>query len=295
LLSNGRNYGTVLNLNGYTLEIGKGGVTVCDWMNPKIAGQGRLTSSQYYLNIYMQAETKTDFVFCIDAVISDHANHRVGLRVLGDFNKQSGIVLGGTGSNTFTGDLEISGSDKYVALNKLNGATAIQGNIYLNDNTILSLWQSNQISDSSSLKVKKAFVFFGGWEWDIEEKLGQMIIEQEGALIFGHELSASARKALFLDDLLIAPDSFLIVRGWKAGRDWLLVRKTSKNLSDALKKIRFEGYDPNAVHLEEYNKDYWAISGTPEPSTYGVTFTSGILGFAFCQRRRTPHKSRRYA
>jgi len=286
LVSNGVNGGTALNLNEHTLSIGKRGIIVRDWMNPRILGQGRLTSNQSFLDIYMLAETKPDFAFYIDSVISDHSNHKVGMRVLGSFYKQTGIILTGTNSNTFTGDLEVSGSDKYVALSKLNGATAIQGNISLGSNTILAIWRSNQIADSSSLRIENAALVFAGWEWDIEEKFHQAIIKGQGVLFFGHDRKEDSRRSFFLDDLIIYDDSLLKVDGWKEGRDWILVKKTSENLDDALRKIWFQGYDPNAVHLEEYNEEYWAISGAPEPSTYGAIFASGVLGLVSLRKRR---------
>jgi len=92
-------------------------------------------------------------------------------------------------------------------------------------------------------------------------------------------------KHLYLDDLIIDDGSFLEVTHWQYGEDFFLVRKNSRHLADSLKKIRFVGYDPNAIHLEEFNKDYWAISGAPEPATYGAIF--GTLGLAlFIYRKR---------
>jgi len=238
----------------------------------------------------MQAETKPDFAFYIDSVISDHATHKVGLRVSGNFHRRSGVVLTGVNSNTFTGDLKVSGSSKYVALSKMNGATAVQGNISLDSNTMLSIWRSNQIADSSRLRMENALLSFGGWAWNIEEKLHQITTRGKSSLFFDHSRKEDARRFLFLDDLLIYDDSLLEIYGWKDGRDWLLVKKTSQHLYDALKRIRFEGYDPNAVHLEDYNKEYWSISGTPEPSTYGAISASGALGLVLWRRlRSTPH------
>jgi len=92
-------------------------------------------------------------------------------------------------------------------------------------------------------------------------------------------------KPLYLDDLIIDDGSFIDITGWREGEDFFLVRKDSQHLSDSLKKIRFLGYAPNDLHLEEFNKDYWTISGAPEPATYGAVF--GMLGLGiFIYRKR---------
>jgi len=105
---------------------------------------------------------------------------------------------------------------------------------------------------------------------------------------FDKGTTAGASKHLYLDDLIIEDGSFLSITHWLNGEDFLLVRKDSKHLADSLKKIRFIGYDPNAIHLEEFNKEYWAISGAPEPATYGAIF--GTLGLSLFIYRKQNKK-----
>ncbi|KXU35937.1 hypothetical protein AXK11_05285 [Cephaloticoccus primus] len=85
---------------------------------------------------------------------------------------------------------------------------------------------------------------------------------------------------------MIADGAGLDIRGWEEGFSYLLVRKDSKHLADALKKITFDGYLPGRVHLEDFNKDYWQISGTPEPATYGAIFAGAGVGLIVWRRRR---------
>jgi len=116
------------------------------------------------------------------------------------------------------------------------------------------------------------------------------ISERSGQVHFDKGTTAGFSKHFYLDDLIIDDGSFLNITGWRDGEDFFLVRKDSKHLADSLKKIRFVGYDPNAIHLEEFNKDYWAISGAPEPATYGAVLGSLGLGM-FIYRRSNRRKA----
>jgi len=89
-------------------------------------------------------------------------------------------------------------------------------------------------------------------------------------IAFDHLSVFKFKKYLYLDDLLVGQGGSLTVMGWLDGQDFLLVRKDSKGLDDALKKLEFEGYDRNRIHLVDFNKDYWEISAAPEPVTYGA-------------------------
>ncbi|KXU36712.1 hypothetical protein AXK12_02860 [Cephaloticoccus capnophilus] len=84
----------------------------------------------------------------------------------------------------------------------------------------------------------------------------------------------------------------LTVLDWKEGRDFILVKKTSKNVEDALKKMKFEGYDPSKIHLEDYNSEYWMINGAPEPATYGAGLMLGVLGLVRYRRRQKQRSAR---
>ncbi|WP_156469213.1 PEP-CTERM sorting domain-containing protein [Cephaloticoccus primus] len=121
----------------------------------------------------------------------------------------------------------------------------------------------------------------------ITNTIHQIRVEKYGIVNFGRpSLRGDAQRFLYLDDLIISDGGTLAVRYWKEGRDFLLVRKDSAHLNDALKKMEFEGYDRNAIHLVNYNKDYWSISSTPEPSTCGAIFGVLGLGVSVCRRKQ---------
>jgi len=79
------------------------------------------------------------------------------------------------------------------------------------------------------------------------------------------------------------------VSGWKDERDFLLVRKNSAHLSDALGRMKFEGYNPADIHLRDFSNDYWQISALPEPSTYGAMLGAVGLGLCCRSKRRRNH------
>jgi len=112
------------------------------------------------------------------------------------------------------------------------------------------------------------------------------VIDGTGILNFNATAAPHYTRTLFLDDLEVKVDSMLSVREWKSGLDHLLVRKDSAHLQESLKRMQFAGYDPNAIHLVDYNKDYWEISALPEPAAYGAGLMLGGIGFARYRRRR---------
>jgi len=96
---------------------------------------------------------------------------------------------------------------------------------------------------------------------------------------------------LYLDDLDIIGKGNLTIKNWEEGKDRLLVKKDSKHLADSLKKIYFQGYDPNKIHLTNFNDEYWEVSGAPEPATYGAALGSlglGIFIYRRSNRRKVP-------
>jgi len=134
---------------------------------------------------------------------------------------------------------------------------------------------------------RRSEFYFNGDGSSLEEAFHKLIVKGDVDLRFYRSSSNLGNmRVLYLDDLIIEAGGVLRVFQWTENTARLLVRKNSKNLYNSLSRIRFDGYAPNAVHLEEYNKDYWAISGAPEPSTYGAILVSGALGLVLWQKRR---------
>jgi len=124
----------------------------------------------------------------------------------------------------------------------------------------------------------------------VSERLHKLIVNGTGVVGFNSEgekgNAPSSIRKLFLDDLEIKRDGQLLVVGWAEGRDHLLVRRDSEHLEESLKRIAFEGYDPNAIHLENYDKDYWEINAMPEPAAYGAGLMLGVVGLVRYRKRR---------
>jgi len=91
---------------------------------------------------------------------------------------------------------------------------------------------------------------------------------------------------LFLDDLIIKDRSLLRISGWETGRDFLLVRKDSKHLADAMKKLTIDGWAKNQIYLKEYDKNYWSIEAAPEPAVCGAILGAVALSIVGWRRRR---------
>jgi len=276
----------------YKLTIGSGGIQIYASYNPvHISGNGVLTSSQSFLDVRLNANEGFIDPFYINSVISDNGNRRVGLRIRGiRHNGWVATVLGGDKSNTFTGTTEVSGEYNVVSLNKTNGAIAIKGDIFINNHAKLTLWRDGQIASTSTVRLRDSTFQFANERYDgkviKKESFHKLVIEGESFLQFDPGVLLDQR-FLYLNNLSIANGGKLVVQGWREGLHWFLVRKTSANLEDALKKIAFEGYLPGRTHLEDYNRDYWAISGTPEPSVYGAVLGSvGVGLFAWRKKRR---------
>jgi len=123
---------------------------------------------------------------------------------------------------------------------------------------------------------------------DVTNTFRRLIIENIGIVDFNHREynSESSKYYIYIDDLIFTQGAHLDIQDWKDGRDFLLVRKTSTTLDDALKKMNFSGYDPNNIHLEDFNAEYWSISATPEPTTYGAIFGTAGLALVTWRRRK---------
>jgi len=70
------------------------------------------------------------------------------------------------------------------------------------------------------------------------------------------------------------------------------VRKTSRNVKDAINRISFRE-QPNRVHLKDYNEVYWEISNAPESAVYGAALIGiGLAAIAVGGRRLMSRKGR---
>jgi len=274
------------------MTINSGGIEANQGMwNGSIRG-GKLTSSEKFLKIKYSSKEYASFE--LKLVISD-SKHRVGLRVTGDNSAPSGLYLLGNESNTFTGNVEVSGNKKHLVLRKTNGATAVKSDISVNNKAILRFEGSNQLLNAVNVKLKghsvlQTLAIFGG---NITNTFKNLIVEDSGIVHFNHEEgnSANSKYYIYIDDLIINGGGHLEVHNWHDGRDFLLVRKTSANLADALTKMNFAGYDPNNIHLEDFNRDYWQISALPEPATYAALLTAASVGLWGWRQNRRPAKT----
>jgi len=251
--------------------------------NPRgasIVGRGDITSSKNTIDMVLDGDT--EYSLLINSRIRDNG-HKVGLRISSEGEKKQ-VIMGGGSGNTFTGDVELSNT--YLGLRKGDGVVAIKGNVFVNRSAILTFDSSHQLDRSSVVALKGGRLRFGSWGGDVTQSFKQLTVDSFGIISFGHENKPTAIKKLYLDDLLVRSSGELRVVGWAEGRDFILVKKTSKNLEAALKKMKFEGYDPSKIHLEDYNSEYWMINGAPEPATYGAGLMLAVLGLVRYRRRQ---------
>jgi|GEM_PF-704811 len=255
---------------------------------------GTITSSASYSNaLSFRLNKVSKYNLNIYSVISDNERGRVSLNISGSHGVGfSGMDFKGDRANTFTGNIYISGGS-FLALSKDAGVTSVRGDIYIKDGAQVGLFKSNQISDSSRIyfseKTGGSFYLSNQFTETISEKLSAIVVSvARGMVIFGSDDSSyfpHGQKHLYLDDLEIKEGSTLLITDWAEGRDHLLVRRDSEHLEESLKRILFNGYDPNAIHLEGYNDEYWEINGAPEPATYGAGLMLGVLGLVRYRRR----------
>jgi len=286
-----------LYLNGNSLNV-TSKIYTSAGVRAKIYGDGVLTSSSGILDISVGGESLsgTNENLYIQTVIANNGRTEVGLRLAGNNGPWSAVILGGNRSNTFSGNVDISGKSTTLTLNKEGGATAIRGNIVVRDNAKLTLWRGNQIADTSTVRLADSIFQFAALDLilaqDLSESFHRLIVGGESILEYTG--TRSGRRFIYLDDLSISNNGRLLVAAWKEGKEYLLVRKNSKHLYASLSRIKFGGF-PAGWHggLKDFNKDYWQIiPGLPEPSTYGAIFASGVLGLALWQRRRRERKNR---
>jgi len=229
----------------------------------------------------------TQYGLNIASVISGNT----GLRVLGAHTQNGAAVvyLSGSQNNTFTGDVHVSGGNNYLALKKTGGAIAVQGNIFVNSWAVLRLDESQQVRFTSNVTLTNATLYHSITQKDLTTRLHRLTVSGEiGVVSFGSEGTHVHKRYLYLDELVIQGKAHIEVNEWAPGRDFFLVRKTmnKKQLDALMSKIIFRGWLPGRTHLESYDKDYWAISGTPEPETYGAILGAVGLGIVAWRRHR---------
>jgi len=229
----------------------------------------------------------------MNAVIQDHKDHKVGLVMTGSHRLgEVGIIsLNGGQENTFTGDVVVKGARNTLLLAKVSGVTSIQGNAYVNSGSRLGLGSSDQIKDTATVTLsgKSAMFSFTGNGRDASEKIHALVVESgPGIFSFSHpsKTKDNASRMLILDDLIIKDGATLRITAWEAGRDHLLVRKGSKHLTDALKKISIDGWEKNQIYLKHYDKEYWSIEAAPEPATYGAILGALGSGLVLWRKKR---------
>ncbi|WP_156469215.1 PEP-CTERM sorting domain-containing protein [Cephaloticoccus primus] len=249
---------------------------------------GEVTSTEDFINVFSNRE-KGDDHFWVNAIFRDHPSHKVGLRFVKNGGRPVFLYLVGNQSNTFTGDVIVEGQ-AVVDFVKGGGARGANGNLFASNGGTIGVGLSNQISSKSHMNLRNRgrFVIWGlgSITSDTVQSLKKLTVDEGRGVVEFSRLYNHDRRFLYLDDLMIADGAGLDIRGWEEGFSYLLVRKDSKHLADALKKITFDGYLPGRVHLEDFNKDYWQISGTPEPATYGAIFAGAGVGLIVWRRRR---------
>jgi len=268
----------------------------------RISGAGQLTSNQPLLNIVAHVNTTgvdprgrfVHYGLKIESVISG----TMGLSIKGEQGSHNGpaiVYLQGNKNNTFSGNVVVSGGNTYLALGKTSGAVAVQGNIFVNNGAVLRFDESQQLRYSSSVTLTNATLYHSDLAKELTTRFHRLTVTGNlGVVSFGSQGTHTNKRYLFLDELVITNSARIEVNEWAPGRDFFLVKKTMSKvaLDEMMSKIHFRGWLPGRTHLESYDKDYWQISGTPEPSTYGAVFAGVVLALVGCRlRRRYRHMS----
>jgi len=278
----------VINTGGHTLTIDSGGIEVGHSTHAATLYGGNVTSSESFLDIRLSqsGDLYPNGNLYINSVIRD-SGHSIGVRAAG----KGGLVFEGNQSNTFTGNVEVTGALTSLYLNKSDAAVAVKNNIFINEG-LVAFYKDQQVSNTSSITLKNnaKFGYNALWDHSIENTFKNLIIENGGVINFIHTATndtLNSKYYIYLDDLIINSGGILTVKDWQHERDHLLVRKDSQNLTDALGRMEFEGYNSANIHLRDWNSDYWEISALPEPSTYGAILGATGLGlWAWRKRRR---------
>jgi len=283
----------IVNLSRYTLCLGKEGI-----VNYSITGidirEGYITSYTEKVFFGLWANTGSVYNIKVSSVISDHENHKVGLKVAGEHTGFAHISIEGDMANSFTGKLEVEGVNTILDLRKKAGVISVRGNAFVRGGATVNIWSNGQMSDRSSVTLmgSSRLALSSDTGESVSQRLKGLCVTNGGGIVqFTKITFPAAKRYLYLDDLIVSEGEFLTIQDWQLGVDFLLVRKDGVHLADSLRRVRFAGYDPNAVHLEDFNAEYWQILGTPEPATYGVIF--GALGLGVVAFRRYRARNRR--
>jgi len=284
----------VLHLGGKTLTIGEGGINAYYNEHRPYITSGELTSSTSNLTIRAetfgssQVDSRGEQVIqrlALYSVIRDHKDHQVGLVITGSHTQGGSgqVSLVGNAANTFTGNVIVEGFRNTLHLHKADGVIAIRSNVYVRNQASLNIVGSDQIADSSTVTLSdRSTLSLSSVVKEIREKIHTLAVTGKGtsrlAFLHPHDIEDSSKKMLFLDELIIDSGAALRISGWQAERDFLLVRKDSKHLKNALNKITIDGWAKNQIYLKDYNDEYYSIEAAPEPATYGAIL--GAVGIA---------------
>jgi len=283
-----------LNLNGYKLIVGAGGVIIEGGRSHVVTG-GILTSSSGTIKLTSIGDP-VKHILPISSVISDNGAIKVGLEITNTSTTYNGIGLFGKRANNFTGDVNITGR-VLLDLYKDAGVVSISGNLNVNEGAKVSVFRSGQLGRRARVLLKSksnglsTLGFNGGYEENIKEVFKELKVDGSAVVTFSSDINRKphGRREIIIDDLDVMEGSHLLVQKWKDGRDRLLVKKSSAHVRDSLKRIEFENHDTRSVNLRDYDKDYWEIYAlVPEPTTYGAVFGVAGLGLVLLRGRRFP-------
>jgi len=246
----------IVDLNGHTITLNSKGIeVVANTRNAYLTG-GVITSSTNFVDTRFATHPQKVYNYIhISSVITD-SDHKVGLRVTGNNAEDSGLFLNGNQSNTFTGNVEVYGRRKHLVLAKSNGAIAVRGNILVKEKAILRFSDNNQLLKTSSVALKDSGELQTLSNFNITNIFQNLTIGNSGVIRFNHEEERSQNSKYYikLDEIIISQGGHLKVQGWQEGRDFLLVRKDSTALKDALTKMSFAGYNSGNIHLEDLRR-----------------------------------------
>jgi len=195
----------LVNLNGHTVTVDQEGIEVNAGTNTYLSG-GTLTSSESFLDLRLLSQSGNNgYSYISTSVVISDSDHQVGLRIAGNDPGEGGITLAGDQSNTFTGNIEVSGRRNHLVLHKENGAIAIRGNFLIKDRALVRFSRNNQTLGTSNVTLKNYGVLQELFDSDITNTLKNLIIEDNGIVHFNHEEgnSANAKYYIYFDDLII--------------------------------------------------------------------------------------------
>jgi len=288
-----------LNLNGYKLTVGSGGVILEAGRSHIITG-GRLTSNSGNIR-FTSIGKPVKHILPISSVISDNGAIKVGIEITNTSTAYNGIGLFGNKANTFTGDVSIAGK-VLLDLYKDSGVVSILGNLNVKKGAKVSIFGSGQLGRgarvllTSRSNVRSVFGFSGRYKENIKEVFHELKVDGNAVVSFSLEGNQNPHglREIILDDLQVMEGSHLLIKEWQDGRDRLLVRKDSAHVRDSLGRIEFENHDTRTVNLRDYDKDYWELYAlVPEPSTYGSLFGAVAFGLGLLRGRLLAKRGKR--